>query len=299
MTPNYLLRAAAETWESVSPFIFPPCCCLCLEPTLSNRSEPEKASVFEHEIRRHYATFCLTCETSIGQSRSQMRTACAVCGWPTGLQPNALQSDGQFEIDAGLPCPRCARTKHVHSFSRVTPLYRYQDAVTTAVVSAKYPRNSAVTYELARRLAGACLDRWPDLSEIPPQHSAEKLPPLVTSVPSPWLRQIRRGGSGSRLLGEFFAKEFRFPYHNLLKTTRSIAKQAWLEDEARRENVRGAFAVRKPIWYRDSLVRNRRIILIDDVMTTGATADEISRVLLDAGAESVSLAVVALAMRDS
>jgi predicted amidophosphoribosyltransferase len=114
-------------------------------------------------------------------------------------------------------------------------------------------------------------------------------------------------------------------YRNLLTTTRSIAKQALLDDEARRENVRGAFAIRRPglgrrrglsqwpglsrwsgswpgRWLRqrrNSPVDQRRIILIDDVMTTGATADEISELLFEAGAESVSLAVVAIAIRDS
>lgn len=242
----------------------------------------------------------------MGQSRSMMRTACGVCGWPTGAHPTSksiqahgqsIHPNGQSEVE--LPCPRCARKKHVHSFSRVTPLYRYQDAVTTAVISAKYPRNSAVTYELACRLARACRDRWPDLADMALNRSATTLPPLVTSVPSPWLRQVRRGGSGSRLLGEFFAKEFGFPYRNLLKTTRRMTKQAWLEDAARAENVRGAFAIGKSFWRRVSPVRNRQIILIDDVMTTGATADEVSQVLLDAGAESVSLAVVALTMRES
>jgi predicted amidophosphoribosyltransferase len=87
-----------------------------------------------------------------------------------------------------------------------------------------------------------------------------------------------------------------FPFGSLLETKRSVKKQAFLEDVARRENVRGAFQVRRR--WRKRLV-GRTVLLVDDVMTTGATADEISRVLLDAGAARVDLLVVARAIRDA
>lgn len=177
-------------------------------------------------------------------------------------------------------------------FSRITPLYRYQDTVTAAVVAAKYPRNSAISRELARRLAARCRIRWPELSHRPLPST-----PIVTSVPSPWLRQARRGGSGTRLLGQRFATELSLPYQTLLRTTRNIAKQAWLDDDSRRQNVFDAFAFRRSLDG-PPLLLGREVILVDDVMTTGATADEVTRVLLDAGAVRVSVAVVALAMRE-
>lgn len=218
-----------------------------------------------------------------------MTTACDRCGWPTG----------RFGDDS-FACPRCERLAVPHRFSRITPLYRYQDAVTAVVVAAKYPSNSAITWELAHRLATRCRGRWGDLSsnENPLDENLPH-PPIVTSVPSPWWRQARRGGSGTRLLAKYFARSMGWRYHGLLRTTRSIAKQAWLDDEARRENVRGAFALKSRFSSMRSAVAGREIILVDDVMTTGATADEVAGVLCDAGARRVSLAVVAIAIRES
>lgn len=230
--------------------------------------------------------FCRACETSLAQTGPLLENACARCGWPRGV------SRGVATVGELLPCPRCARRKSQHPFSRITPLYRYQDTVTAAVVAAKYPRNSAITRELARRLATRCRTRWPELSRRPLSST-----PIVTSVPSPVMRQARRGGSGTRLLAQHFAAESALPYQSLLRTTRNIAKQAWLDDDSRRDNVSGAFALRQ-FQLRRPVLAGREVILVDDVMTTGATADEVAGVLLDAGAVRVSVAVVALAMRE-
>lgn len=292
---SWELRASiARCWESLAPLIFPPVCVLCGEATglTTNTSSP-----------RRYATFCAACETSLIQSRPMMRTACERCGWPRVVRSPRLTSiDTAGEAPTGelgslsetmnsLPCPKCHARDTPHRFSRITPLYRYHDAARMAVVAAKYPRNSAVTWELAARLADRCRSRWPDLTSAEPGTS----PMIVTSVPSPWIRQVRRGGSGTRLLAEYTARDLGLPYVSLLQTTRTVAKQALLDDDARRHNVQGAFQIRRR-WRKTSL--NYDVLLVDDVMTTGATADEVAEVLVDAGACRVSLAVVALAMRD-
>ncbi len=198
-----------------------------------------------------------------------------------------------------LSCPKCQARQSPHLFHRITPLYRYHDAARDAVVAAKYPRNSAISRELAVRLADRLRSRWPDLLAAQARtggRNSMTTTPLVTSVPAPWLRQLRRGGSGTRLLAQYTAKHLGLPYVNLLQTTRQIRKQALLQDDQRRENVRGAFRIRRS-WLKR--LQDREILLVDDVMTTGATADELAGVLIATGATRVSLAVVALAMRDS
>lgn len=290
------LRASiARCWESLAPLIFPPVCVLCGETT---------GLVTNSSSLRRYATFCAKCETSLIQSRPMMRTACERCGWPRVVRsPRLTSTDATSEVPSGefgypsvpansLPCPKCQACDKPHQFSRITPLYQYHDAARMAVVAAKYPRNSAVTWELAARLANRCRSRWPDLTASEPGTP----PIIVTSVPSPWIRQVRRGGSGTRLLAQYTARDLGLPYVSLLQTTRTVAKQALLDDDARRENVQGAFQIRRR-WRRTCL--NYDVLLVDDVMTTGATADEVAEVLFDAGACRVSLAVVALAMRDA
>jgi ComF family protein len=79
-----------------------------------------------------------------------------------------------------------------------------------------------------------------------------------------------------------------------LVRTRETVSQTGLSRRQRQANLRGAFTVTGP-----ERLRGRRILLVDDVMTTGATAGECSRVLLRAGASEVFVATVARATRDN
>ena len=72
---------------------------------------------------------------------------------------------------------------------------------------------------------------------------------------------------------------------------RATLPQARLSEAGRAENVRGAFRVDAP-----GRVRGRRVLLVDDVVTTGATANECARVLKQAGATSVDLWSIARAL---
>ncbi|QEF96942.1 DNA utilization protein GntX [Stieleria maiorica] len=126
-------------------------------------------------------------------------------------------------------------------------------------------------------------------------------PDLVTAVPSHLWRRIQRGAGGSRVLARTVAGVLRrdwprLVHRNLLATTRKTKKQAWLGEKERRRNVEGAFCVSRPLWPggRPSIA-GRHILLIDDVMTTGATAAENAKVLKQAGARRVTVAVVARA----
>lgn len=281
-------RSIAQAGAAVTALLFPPSCCLCSEPT----------GIDLESMRSR--VFCRSCEASLTQTERLLQNGCPRCGWPRGLpslgSSAGLSSPGSDNSPTSA-CIKCADRKSELVYGRVTPLYRYQDTVTTAIVAAKYPRNSAITRELALRLAHRCLDRWPDLCDSP-RHAA----PIVTSVPSPWIRQARRGGSGTRLLGKYAAEAWGLRYRSFLRTTRSIKKQAWLDDQSREKNVQDGFAIANSWLHRrgkPSSLAGRVVVLVDDVLTTGATANEASRVLLNAGAAEVWVAVVALAMRDT
>jgi ComF family protein len=112
---------------------------------------------------------------------------------------------------------------------------------------------------------------------------------LVTPVPLHWRRRWQRGFNQSELLGKAIARARRIPAKNLLRRASATRAQAGLSNAQRRENVVGAFRAR-------GRVNGLRILLIDDVMTTGATAGACARALKKAGAKSV--AVLALARVD-
>jgi predicted amidophosphoribosyltransferase len=77
-----------------------------------------------------------------------------------------------------------------------------------------------------------------------------------------------------------------------LRQRRAVADQSGLDVDARRANLGGALAVRRP-----ALVRGRRVVIVDDIVTTGATAAEAARALTHAGALVIGVACVAATIR--
>jgi ComF family protein len=111
----------------------------------------------------------------------------------------------------------------------------------------------------------------------------------IVPVPLHWLRQWKRGFNQSELLARALSRRSGIPVLNALKRSRSTKAQAGLSNHARRQNVAKAFRARP--------VEGRRILLIDDVMTTGATATACAQALKRAGAARVAVLTVARADR--
>jgi ComF family protein len=110
----------------------------------------------------------------------------------------------------------------------------------------------------------------------------------VVAVPLHWRKRWQRGFNQAELLAREVAKRRRVPLLKALKRKRATAVQASLASAGRRRNVAGAFAMRP-----GRSVAGKKILLIDDVMTTGATASACASVLKRAGAQSVSLVTLA------
>ena len=111
---------------------------------------------------------------------------------------------------------------------------------------------------------------------------------LVVPMPLHWRRRWQRGFNQSELLARLTARRCGIRMVNAVRRTRATAAQAGLTNARRRENVANAFQVKKP-----DMVAGRRILLIDDVMTTGATASACALALKRAGAGSVTLLALA------
>ena len=114
---------------------------------------------------------------------------------------------------------------------------------------------------------------------------------LMTYVPISRLRKRRRGYDQTLLLAEAAGKALGLtPVCTLKKRSRVKPQSRTLGPEERQRNIRGAFSIINP-----EILRGKRVLLIDDVLTTGATVSEASRVLLEAGAKSVDVATLAAA----
>jgi ComF family protein len=141
-----------------------------------------------------------------------------------------------------------------------------------------------------RRLGSRC-PLGTMLAQAVRTHLGEDLPlDLVMPVPMHWRRRLARGVDHARLLARSIAGPLGLPLGHELFRTRLTAEQVRLSRTRRRENVRGSFdlAGRRAI-------EGARVLLVDDVTTTGATADEAARTLLAGGASRVALAVIAKA----
>ncbi len=121
---------------------------------------------------------------------------------------------------------------------------------------------------------------------------------LVIPVPLAKTKRRDRGFNQAEAIAAAFARRQRSACIELntgsLVRTRETASQTGLTRRQRRLNLRGAFAVANP-----GPIQGRTILLVDDVMTTGATAAECTHVLLRAGAKQVFVATVARAIREA
>ena len=115
----------------------------------------------------------------------------------------------------------------------------------------------------------------------------------LTWIPVSPLRKLRRGYDQVELLAKAVGKELAMEPVPLLKKVRHNRPQSGISDAAkRRANVLGA--------YREinrQAISGKRILMLDDILTTGATAGEAARVLLTAGAKEVHCAAIAAARK--
>ena len=117
---------------------------------------------------------------------------------------------------------------------------------------------------------------------------------VLTWVPISSRRKFRRGYDQSELIGRVVAAELGIELTPTLHKIRHTKPQSGMGDAAhRRANVLGAYRVMDPAF-----LAGKQILLLDDIITTGATASECARVLLTAGAMEVKLATVAVASHE-
>ena len=116
-----------------------------------------------------------------------------------------------------------------------------------------------------------------------------EIPDTITWVPVSKQRKRERGYDQAYLLAESVSRRLGIPVVSTLKKTVHNTAQSSIKDkEARKANVLGVYEISDP-----EAVVGKKVLLIDDVFTTGATVSECSRMLLTAGAENVSCAVFA------
>lgn len=115
---------------------------------------------------------------------------------------------------------------------------------------------------------------------------------LIAPVPLHWRRRWQRGFNQAELLARRLGERLGIPARGVLRRRRPTRSQSGLSNAARRANVAGAFELKARTG-----VRGLRVLLVDDVLTTGASAGACARALKQAGARHVAVLSVARADR--
>lgn len=193
--------------------------------------------------------------------------ACPICGLP--LPPVEGQEDH--------PCGECLADPP--AFQAHVSAYVYGGPVQALVLLYKDRRRYPLARLLGRAVAHGARRAWPDVRWDG-----------VVYIPSPLRRRWARGFEPAGLVAREAATALHLPCRRWLRPRKPSQVQKGLSKAARRDNVRATFEARR------EELRDRRVLLVDDVRTTGATLREASRALARAGA-TVHAATFATVLR--
>lgn len=218
---------------------------------------------------------CASCREPVGDAG-----VCAAC-WSklSFIAPPYCERLGiPFTYDPGPGILSMEAIADPPAYHRARAAVRYDDVARTLVHALKYGDR----LDLAPTMG-----RWMATAGKPLLDSADALVP----VPLHWRRQWARRFNQSALLAEVVAKAADVPVsYRALKRAKATPQQVGLSQAARAQNVQGAFRV-PPDGKAE--IAGRRLILVDDVLTSGATMDACARALLRAGAAQVDALVFA------
>lgn len=197
-------------------------------------------------------SICRNCEKLVIKVRGNI---CMTCG-------RLLKNKGS------LTCQDCGRYPHI--FSEGRSLYEYEGPVRESVYRFKYKGRKSY----ADAFAYDAMDIWGEWIKA----SAD----IIVPVPMNAEKLRKRGYDQADVLARAISFESGIPYCHMLDRTRKTVPMKTLSRAERQNNLKNAFQVR------DFDVKLKKVLLVDDIYTTGSTLDECARMLLKEGASEVN-----------
>ena len=227
-----------------------------------------------------YPACCLLCEQPLPPSQPHFCASCrqAVFTDPHPCCPRCAGTIGPYALIDG----RCHACRHESfAFEQAVRLGPYDGLLREVILRLKYR-----TAEGLAELLGEC---W---AELATRRFEELRVDAIVPVPLHWVRHWKRGYNQSEALARGLSMRLHLPCQpSWLRRVRNTPPQKASQTRAERKaNVRGAFRARLGVR-----LQGRTVLLVDDVMTTGATAGEAARALRAGGAGRVVVAVLARA----
>ena len=209
---------------------------------------------------------CMFCTNELNQNA--YNTTCENClqTLPFIKNPCGRCGSAMGENQQGV-CLRCKSNNL--NFVQAKSVFEYTDEPLNVVHNLKYNGKKYLNEYIVKYLLDVYA-KWNVFADI------------VTCVPMFELKEKVRGYNQSKLMAEEFALKTKIPFYELCVKFVDTPSQTALNTMDRINNVADSFAFRKEF---KKIVKGKTILIIDDVLTTGATTSEISKVLLKAGAK--------------
>ncbi len=252
-----LHRCCRAVGSDCVDFLFPPACCYCSQSlTLAlNQSNSEKEIISQPQL----------CDACFSKLPAITNNHCLKCGAAQG--PHILAKEG---------CLHCKNSRF--SFSGAISLHLYEGDFRKMCWFCKQDSGQKLAWYLSHQL-------WES------EHNRLKswLCDAVVHVPMFWTRRLVRHVHPAESIASCLAMKLDIPFwHRALRQIRRVPHQAKLAASSRRKNVLGIYKTTRFHQFKD-----KSILLVDDILTTGTTASECAKVLKKAGAKQVHVAVLA------
>ena len=200
---------------------------------------------------------------------------CACCGIPFEVLADALPEDTGDTL-----CGPCLAESKPYSRARSSLVY--DDASRSLILAFKHGDQTHLTVTFAPWLLTAANDMIEQAD-------------IIVPVPLHWMRLLRRRYNQAALLGHSLADlSGKLCWPDVLQRKKNTVTQGHLNFKQRHENVSRAFVLKPDYVER---IKDKRVVLIDDVHTTGATIEECTDVLIKAGAQRVDVLTLARVVR--
>ena len=250
---------------SLGQLVFPHRCCVCESP-ISHSGQASDLAASDSGSHNASLDFCADC---LKHYFFVPGRECPRCG-----------SHGVAVSDVTGDCNRCRKLSF--RMSRVVALGNYRAPLKQLVLAVKREKRESLAFQLGRMLGMRLQERGIDA------------PVIIVPIPIHWWKRLRRGFHAPLIIADGIQHQTGWPVaRDWLAMRRLTMKQGTLSTRQRFANMRNSMMVRAGRRV------SRRVILVDDVMTSGATMNEAAAKLATKGAEKIWGAVVARGVRAS
>ena len=256
-----------------------------VKPQAQQRNQTQDQNLDQNRIQqlgfRLFPGVCLLCR----QRSKRDFDLCPICEATLPLLETACSRCAAPLNHPGI-CGYCQRKPP--RFTAVVAPYRYQFPIDRIIQSFKYSGKFSHGRVLASLLAEHLLHPG---STLNPNDAQPSMPDLLIPVPLHWRRQFRRGFNQAELIAREVSRHLNIPINShLISRTRHTRVQENLSRRKRQSNLARAFTVDDHI---KKGLEGLSIAVVDDVVTTGSTADAVASCLMRAGAKQVQIWAIA------